>query len=170
MAIQRNAWSQNAGRLRRRWATDGYGNMNKELSLIRVIQTDYIASLSVLFPIVFWIFIVVLLVMEKEVAFLFLMIALVISVIALIVLLWRINIFQSIFDDGLETPAIVNDISFFRGRGHVTYVYTFQGPKYYSSNFIQKTKRAQALVAGDQVILVVDRNNPQRAFIRDLYT
>jgi 20S proteasome alpha/beta subunit len=51
----------------------------------------------------------------------------------------------------------------------VDYVYSHQGQKYASGNAIHKVKQTLALKVGEQVVLIVDRNNPKRAFIRDLY-
>jgi hypothetical protein len=51
----------------------------------------------------------------------------------------------------------------------VDYVYIHQGNRYVSSNAIHKVQQTRALRIGDQVVVMVDRNDPQRAFIRDLY-
>lgn len=93
----------------------------------------------------------------------------IITIVAIGVLAWRVQVFNTIFNDGLETPATVGNIFFFRDRGRVDYVYTYQGQKYISGNVIHKVKQTQALQIGEQVIVMVDRNHPNRAFIRDLY-
>jgi hypothetical protein len=51
----------------------------------------------------------------------------------------------------------------------VEYVYTYQGQKYASGNAIHKVKQTQGLKIGEEVLVMIDRNNPKRAFIRDLY-
>lgn len=145
--------------------------MNRQPSLLKIITIDYIAFLGWLFPVVMWGMYVVLIVLGNvKINDLTLPVTFaVITVVALAILIWRIQVFNTIFSDGIETTATINNVSFFRDRGRVDYVYTYQGQKYVSGNAIHKVKQTLALKAGEQVVLMVDRNNPKRAFIRDLY-
>lgn len=145
--------------------------MNKHPSLIKITTIDYIACLAFLFPVIFWGLYIVLIILEKVTItdFILPIIFSVITIFAFVVLVWRIQVFNTVFDDGLESTATISSISFFRDRGRVDYVYSYQGQKYISGNAILKVKRTQALQIGEQVIVIVDRNNPKRAFIRDLY-
>ncbi len=145
--------------------------MNRQPSLLKIITIDYIAFLGWLFPVVMWGMYVVLIVLGnvKTNDFTLPVIFAVITVVALSILIWRIQVFNTIFSDGIETTATINNVSFFRDRGRVDYVYTHQGQKYASGNPIHKVKQTLALKVGEQVVLMVDRNNPKRAFIRDLY-
>ena len=145
--------------------------MNRQPSLLKIVTIDYIAFLGWLFPIVMWGIYVVLIFLGnvKTNDFTLPIIFAVISVVALAILMWRIQVFNTVFSDGIESTATINNVSFFRDRGRVDYVYTYQGQKYVSGNAIHKVKQTLALKAGEQVVLMVDRNNPKRAFIRDLY-
>lgn len=145
--------------------------MNKHPSLIKIITIDYIACLAFLIPVIFWGLYIVLIILQKVTLadFALPVIFSVITIVAIGVLVWRIQVFNTVFNDGLETPATVSNISFFRDRGRVDFVYTYQGQKYIGGNAILKVKQTQALQIGEQVIVIVDRNNPKRAFIRDLY-
>ena len=145
--------------------------MNRQPSLLKIITIDYIAFLGWLFPVVMWGMYVVLIVLGNvKINDLTLPVTFaVITVVALAILIWRIQVFNTIFSDGIETTATINNVSFFRDRGRVDYVYTYQGQKYVSGNAIHKVKQTLALKAGEQVVLMVDRNNPKRAFIRNLY-
>ena len=145
--------------------------MNRQPSLLKIITIDYIAFLGWLFPVVMWGIYIALIVLGNIKAndFTLPIIFAVISVVALAILIWRIQVFNTIFSDGIETTATINNVSFFRDRGRVDYVYTYQGQKYVSGNAIHKVKQTLALKVGEQVVLMIDRNNPKRAFIRDLY-
>lgn len=145
--------------------------MNRQPSLLKIITIDYIAFLGWLFPVVMWGMYVVLIVLGNvKINDLTLPVTFaVITVVALAILIWRIQVFNTVFSDGIESTATINNVSFFRDRGRVDYVYTYQGQKYVSGNAIHKVKQTLALKAGEQVVLMVDRNNPKRAFIRDLY-
>ena len=145
--------------------------MTRQPSLLKIVTIDYVAFLGWLFPVVMWGMYVVFIVLGnvKTNDFTLPIILAVITVVALAILIWRIQVFNTIFSDGIETIATINNVSFFRDRGRVDYVYTHQGQKYASGNPIQKVKQTLALKVGEQVVLMVDRNNPKRAFIRDLY-
>jgi hypothetical protein len=138
-------------------------------SLKRIIDVDYTAQVSVLFPPVSWGICLVLTILQGSDFAFSSITALAVTIISLSVLIWRVRTLYSVFADGFEVPAIIHSVSFFRGRGRVEYVYTYQGQKYLSGNAVQKTRWAEALKVGDQVIVVVDRKKPKRAFIRDLY-
>lgn len=137
-------------------------------SLIRTIQTDYTAFLAFLFPVIFWGLYLFFTFSSMDAAG-FADISIAVTAAGLLILLWRYWLLRSVFHDGVEVPGVVSDIYFFRGRGRVSYIYTYQGQKYISGNAINKTKRTRSLVQGEQVTLVIDPNNPKRAFIRDLY-
>lgn len=145
--------------------------MNKQPAIVKIISTDYIALLAVLFPIMFWGVYLLLLVWKhyQAVGLFYPAIAAVVTVVSILVFIWRIRLFFRIFADGLEARATVSNVSFFRDRGRLDYVYTHQGQKYASGNMVHKVKKAVALKVGDEVIVILDRNNPKRAYIRDLY-
>lgn len=145
--------------------------MNKQPSLIKIITIDYAALLGFIFPVTMWGLYIVLLFLEKVKTTDFVLPAIfaVITVLGIGVIGWRVRVFNSIFNDGIEATATISNISFFRDRGRVEYVYTYQGQKHVSGNAIHKVKQTQALKVGEQVIVMVDRNNPKQAFIRDLY-
>ena len=82
---------------------------------------------------------------------------------------WRIWVINTIFQNGIETPAVIELINAHNGQGWIAYRYTFQGRAYRSGVFVVVNKAVKALSPGEQVIVVVDQNNPKRALIRDLY-
>jgi hypothetical protein len=92
-----------------------------------------------------------------------------IAVIAIIILLWRMMRFYSLFNDNQEALATINDVSFFRDRGRITYIHKYNGGNYVSSHYVMKNSRTKSLAVGDQVTVLVDRNNPKKAFIKDLF-
>jgi hypothetical protein len=95
---------------------------------------------------------------------------LVATTLGIVVFLWRYWMVASLYSYGLDTPATVHEIGFYRDRGRISYVYSFQGQKYVSGSRIMKTKRTRSIQIGDQVNILVDPNDPKRALIRDLYT
>jgi hypothetical protein len=145
--------------------------MNKQPSLVKIITIDYAAFVALLFPIITWGIYIVLVVLQKVKTTDFSLLAIYagITIVAVGVMGWRIQVFNSVFNDDIEVPAIISNVFFFRDRGRIDYVYTHQGQKYASGNAVHKVKQTRSLLVGEQVIVMVDRNNPKRAYIRNLY-
>lgn len=144
--------------------------MNRQVSLARIVSTDYVSSVALLFPLVIWGMYLAFLFLDPGVVADFISFAGAATILGLIVLLWRVRSMQGILRDGLEEAATISGTGFWRGRGRLEYIYLHQGEKYESGNAVQKNKRTQTLQVGDQVVVLVDRNNPKRALLRDLYT
>ena len=142
---------------------------SQNLSLFRMISTDYASFLSVLFPIVFGGFSAYFFFTGNNALQLFLLLAIGAIVLGVPYLIQRYRTLSSVFADGIEAQGTITNIFFFRGRGRVEYSYTVQGKKQTSSNAINKNSRTRGLKVGQTVIVVVDRNNPNRAFIKEIY-
>ena len=142
---------------------------NQNPSLFRVISTDYPSFLSILFPIVFGGFTAYFFFTGNDSLQLFLILSAVVTILGIPLLIQRYRMISSVFSEGDQVPGIVTRIRFFRGRGRVEYSYTAQGEKQISGNAINKNSHTKELKVGQTVKVSVDRGNPKRAFIRDIY-
>ena len=142
---------------------------NKKPSLFRIISIDYLSLLSVLFPVVFWIYSAYCFFTQDDSLQLFVLLSIGLSVVGIPLLFWRYRLISAVFDDGVETQGTITGIRFFRGRGRVDYAYSFQGQKYVSGNSVNRTKSTRALRDGQQVTILIDRNDPKRAFVKEIY-
>ncbi|TEU11420.1 MAG: DUF3592 domain-containing protein [Anaerolineales bacterium] len=157
------------------------GQEIRQPSPLRIIQSDYVALLAALFPIVSWVMYVATAYfgffpglrgrdpLTGADAPFFLYLGIITTLIGIPLLVWRIRSFQAMFTRGVEVPGRITNISFYRDRGRVEYAYTYQGQTYQGGNAVRKTGRTKALQPGGEVVLIVDRDNPKRALIRDLY-
>jgi hypothetical protein len=145
--------------------------MNRQPSVVKMITIDYASFMAFLFPVVSWGFYIIMLISKNITTTDYSLPAIigVITIVAIGVLVWRLQILNTIFNDGIEAPATISNISFFRDRGRIDYIYTYQGQKYSRWNAVMKVKRTKVFQIGEPVTVMVDRNNPKRAFIRDLY-
>jgi len=145
--------------------------MNKPASLIKIITVDFYAWMAFLFPILIWGVYILLLLFENispdntQLPIIYTGI----TVVAILVLIWRVLTIRAVFNHGLEIQAIISKVGFYRNRGRIEYGYTHQGQSYTSGNSVIKTKSTQKIQTDERVIVMVDRNHPKRAFIRDLY-
>jgi hypothetical protein len=145
--------------------------MDKQPSIFKIIIIDYAAFMAALFPVVLWGLYLLLLVM-KEIwitDITYPVIAAGITLISILVLIWRIRQISMIFEDGLEVSATISNVFFFRDRGRVDYTFTYNGQKYITGNALHKVKQTSELRVGDTVTVLLDRNDPRRTCIRELY-
>jgi len=138
-------------------------------SLFRIISTDYTSFLSVLFPIMFGGFSLYFFFAGNDALRLFLPLAILALVIGVPVLIQRYRTISSVFAEGEQAKGEITGLGFFRGRGVVKYSYTVQGKKQVSDNAIRKNGPTRKLKVGQKVTVFVDRKDPNRAFIREIY-
>ncbi|WP_322508914.1 DUF3592 domain-containing protein, partial [Anaerolinea sp.] len=91
------------------------------------------------------------------------------SLAGLALAFWRVRLIRRVIEEGVQMPATIVRASFFRGRGRVEVVYTYQGERVVSGNVVMKNKLTSAFQLGTPVTVMVDREKPRRAFIRELY-
>jgi hypothetical protein len=146
-------------------------------SLFQIIWTDYPAFLACAVAIVAWIVYFAWIpdwrgrgpVIPPSVAPFYLTLAIVATVVGLGVLVWRIGLLWRAFRSGMQVRGKISSVYLRRDRGRVEYTYIYASQEFKSGVEIHRTKQTKALKTGDRVILMVDRSNPKRAFIRDLY-
>ena len=142
---------------------------NQSPTLFRLISTDYPSYLSVLFPVVFGAFTVYFFITKHNSSQLFLLITALVTIIGVPILLQRYRTISSVFTNGTPTKGVITAIGFLRGRGRVEYSYTAQGERYTSSNAINRNGHTRKLRIGQNVNVVVDPDDPKRAFIQEIY-
>lgn len=145
--------------------------MARRPSIVRIVKVDLAAYLACVYPLLFWLTYGVMLLFIRERAADPLLIGalLATTVVGVLVVLWRVQLVLMVFADGVEAMATVGSVGFHRGGGHIAYTYPYQGQTLQGSNSVARTTRTNALKTGDVVTVLIDRHNPKRAFIRDLY-
>lgn len=144
--------------------------MTRFPSLFKIVTIDATAFISLSIPVISGLVYLLLSFQERDsIPIAVPVIFGIISFFALITLVWRIQHFRNIFDDGQEVNATINNVWFFRDRGKIVYFYLFQGQKYVVENMVMKTKSTKSIQIGSELVALVDRNNPKRAVLRDLF-
>ena len=142
---------------------------NQSPSLLRILSTDHPSYLSVLFPVVFGAFTLYFFNTENSSSQLFLLSTALVTVIGVPTLIRRYRTISAVFANGTETKGVITYVGFLRGRGRVEYSYNAQGKKSTSRNAIHRTGRTRNLRIGQDVKVVVDPDDPKRAFIQEIY-
>ena len=154
----------------------------QKATLWGIVQGDYGALMGVVMPLTGWGLVVVInlfgvlpnggdapITAEEGGAF-FLYFALFLSVISVPLLIWRVRRIQGTFARGEVVEGVITAVSVWRGRGTVRYRFQHNGQQREAKAAIATVRpAARALRAGQMVRLVVDPQQPQRAFIQALY-
>jgi hypothetical protein len=143
-------------------------------SAIRIMMSDYAAFLGIAIMVVPWAFPIMTIagVLEDQDSsdlISFLVIAFVATVLGAVLLYWRVGTVRRVFERGVMAEGTIVGIWFTKDRGRVSYRYNFQGKEYTSGKGIMKNSKTASLDKGMTVSLIVDPENPQRAYISDLY-
>ena len=141
----------------------------KELTLKRILWTDYTAYALAMLVVGFWLAILVLLFTRQGAPDLLYYLAIAATVFALVGISLRFKQLQRIFQADQQADGLVERVWFMRDRGRVEFSYTFQGEKYLSASSLHRTKETLAIQIGDKITLVVDPKRPRRAYVRHLY-
>ncbi len=154
---------------------------NQQFSLLRVVQSDYAAFLSLMFPTVAWAIYIAIAnfgyfpafrgheALGSEAAPFFLYAGLVTTVICVPLFVWRLHFFRTLYRHGVQVMGCITSVSFQRDRGRIEYSYMREGKTYSSYAAVMKTARTRGLAPESDVTLLVDQSNPQRSLIFDLY-
>jgi hypothetical protein len=94
-----------------------------------------------------------------------------IAITALVVfyIIYRAWIIRRVCQHGSEVQGKVIAVEFRRVGGRVGYSYSFGQKRINSGAALRLSAHTRTLRKGDRVLVVVDHDNPKRAFIRDLY-
>ena len=83
----------------------------------------------------------------------------------------RIGNIKRVISSGPEVKGRIQGIGFIKDRGRVEYEYDYNGRSYRAGNAIWKNRETTRLHDGDEICrLIVDLDNPSRAFIASLNT
>ena len=95
--------------------------------------------------------------------------ALGIFVLGLLGLAWRYISLVSLYNSGLDARATVSDVSFFRDRGSIHYIYPYEGRRYAGHMTVMKNRLTTRYQIGEEIEVSVDRENPKKSLIKDLF-
>lgn len=139
-----------------------------------LVKSDYFLVLGLLGPLVTWVLAIVAYIFPQAIAFfdgpedrpeIFLILALVVSVIALPLAFRRLAFLQRLFREGVEVEGVITSFWMERDRGRVEFRYDFEGQTVEGGQAIHRNPKTEALEEGQTVQLLVDPQNPGRAIL-----
>lgn len=89
---------------------------------------------------------------------------------SLLLLLLRLRVFLRCFAGGVVVPGVVTAVPVARDRGTLRYRYLFEGREFKRSNLVHRSTAVRRLRPGASVEVVVQRDRPSRAFVKQLYS
>lgn len=144
-------------------------NERKRPSILRIIDSDYAAALALLLLVLFWLLFGMLSVLRLFDLQILRYLATGLTAGSLIVLAWRCWLIRRIFTEGVETLGEIRQVWFYHERGQLVVTYIWEKRPVQKNSMIPKNNYTKTLQEGQQIPLMVDRRQPKRAFLRDLY-
>jgi hypothetical protein len=142
---------------------------DKQPSILKIIWIDYWAFISAVFCLGATGMYVYDTFLNGNLAQGFTWVSLGIFVLGLVGLAVRYVSIVSLYNSGLETKATVSDVGFFRDRGYIKYIYPYENKKYASQMTVMKNKTSTRYQIGNEIEVIVDRENPKKSMIKDLF-
>lgn len=146
-------------------------------SFSKIIVTDYPAFLASLAPIFLFLIYIILLIVQRNLvrpllpqvmeAIVYLLLGL--TLLALLFMFYRAWLIQRVFRRGSDVQGKVTTLELRRLGGRVGYTYSFGQKRLTSGAALRSSPQTKKIRKGDRVLVVVDRDNPKQAFLRDLY-
>lgn len=91
------------------------------------------------------------------------------TLLAVLYMLYRAWSIRGVLQRGSDVQGKVTSVEFRRVGGKVGYSYSFGQKRLTSEASLRLSAHTRALRKGERVLVVVDHDNPRKAFIRDLY-
>ncbi len=83
--------------------------------------------------------------------------------------IFRIYSIRKLFGNSKVVKGHVTHAPYVKDRGTFKYKYIYNNQEYSSWNLVHRTKETKSIAPGQEVEIVVNINNPSKAFIRQLY-
>ena len=143
---------------------------DKQPSLWKIIWIDYWAFVSIMLCLIAAGMYVYETFLSKVPAQSITWVALGVFGLGLLGLAWRYVSIVSLYNSGLEARATVSEVGFFRDRGYIKYIYPYENKKYASHMTVMKNRTTTRYQVGQEIEVMVDRENPKKSIIKDLFT
>jgi len=144
-------------------------NERKRPSILRIIDSDYAAALALLLLVLFWLLFGMLSVLHLFDLQILRYLVIGLTAGSLMLLAWRCWLIRRIFTEGVETLGEIRQVWFYHERGQLVVTYIWEKRPVQKNSMIPKNNYTKTLQEGQQIPLMVDRRQPKRAFLRDLY-
>jgi len=153
------------------------GALTSKPSLKTILWTDYTAFYSILVPPVAWLVFFawsvdwwgsgpVIPIFARPG---YLALVIIVTLVSLVVLIWRVRLIQTLFAKGTPVRGKIASFRMKGARGKVEYTFIYHHKECAARTTVHRNRLTKMLRKGDLVDLIVDRENPKIALIRDLY-
>lgn len=142
---------------------------SKPFSLRSAFDNDFTLTLAILVPFFGWgIYLLTIIIAGGSPLILYL--SILATAISPFLLVRRLRLIRAFLEEGDEVIGKIHYVYFYSDRGRVQYQYTYKDVNYSGSTAVHKNERTLTFKDGQDIVLIVDRNNPQKSFVLDLYT
>jgi hypothetical protein len=145
-------------------------NSKPKASLKSLAWNDFIGMNSLMFPSVFLIMAILFRFFDKEKSIFLFKIELIVSVVGIIVFIIRYQNIKWYFDNGKRIQGHIRGFWSYRGdRGRVYFEYQINDEIIRNSVAIHRSKKVNSFRKDDKVTILINKNNPLKAILLDIY-
>jgi hypothetical protein len=83
--------------------------------------------------------------------------------------IYRVLKIRSIFEDGVRTNAVINNVHIFRGRVKVVFLFEYHNQRYIAQNYLLNNRRTKKIITEQNIVIMHKPENPKSAVIVSLY-
>jgi hypothetical protein len=140
-------------------------------SILKAIEADYFAWLTVVVPIVLWGFYLFLWLspVGGPDAWRLWIVVLLITIVGAIFLFLRYTAICSHFAQSVEVPGVIERYMHLQDIGRVRYTFTYLKKDFTATNYIHHSTRTMHIETITQIKVMLNPAKPQSALIKDLY-
>ena len=95
--------------------------------------------------------------------------SIIVSFGAILFLVMRFNRYKKILITGVTVKGKIESTWLIKGYYNISYTYNYSGKEYTGEGKSASTSWSNALKKGDEVLLIIDADNPGDALLRNLY-
>jgi len=145
--------------------------MKNQPTILKAIEADYLAWLSVVIPIVLWGFFLFLLLTEigGPNTINLLNPVVLITLVGILIFALRYAALRRHFAKGVEVPGVIERYMHLQDIGRVIYTFTYLKKEFKATNYIHHSTRTAHIENLTAIKVVLDPARPQSALIKDLY-
>ena len=143
---------------------------DKQPSLLRIIWIDYWAFVSAFFCLIAAGMFIYDTFLSRTTTQNILWVSLGLLILGMLGFAGRYVSIVSLYNSGLEARATISEVGFFRDRGYIKYIYPYENRKYASRMTVMKNRRTTRYQVGDEIEVLIDRENPKKSMIKNLFT
>ncbi len=133
----------------------------------KILLTEYLTFFFLILGLTLAGLVIILIVINEAIGFAVVLILL--SIASIFLMVMRYNYLNTVLEKGIEVEGKVTSSGFDESRGRINFTYTVDNQEYTVGNRVLKNRRTRKMEKDKVITVLVDAENHEKAFIKELY-